>query len=81
MRMPLPAKARKVPANLSVRADLVRRAKALGINLSEVLEASLVGAIRDAERAAWQAENGDAIDEYNAQVEQHGMLSDAWRRF
>jgi antitoxin CcdA len=71
----------KVPTNLSVRADLVRSARALGPNLSEVLETALEQAVRDRARAAWQAENQDAIDGYNARVERHGVFSDAWRKF
>jgi antitoxin CcdA len=76
-----PARPRKVPTNLSVRADLVRQAKALKVNLSDVLERALEATIRDAERAAWLAENREAIADYNAQVEAHGVFSDDWRRF
>jgi antitoxin CcdA len=72
---------RKLPTNLSVRADLVRRAKALGINLSELLETALARAIVEAERAAWITENADAIAEYNALVKKRGVFSDQWRRF
>jgi antitoxin CcdA len=72
---------RKVPTNLSLRADLARRAKALGINLSELLEAALTHAIAEAERAAWLAENREAIDAYNARVGERGVFGDGWRRF
>ena len=67
--------------NLSVRPDLVRRAKALGINVSNLLEEALTRAIADAEQKAWLAENADAIADYNAQIEQRGVFSDDWRRF
>jgi antitoxin CcdA len=76
-----PSRARKVASNLSVRADLVRRARALKLNLSNVLETALEQAIRDAERDAWLASNVDAISDYNAQVEKRGVFSDDWRRF
>lgn len=72
---------RTVATNLSLRADLVRRAKALGINLSEVLDAALSRAIAEADRAAWLAENQEAIESYNARVREHGVFSDDWRRF
>jgi antitoxin CcdA len=75
------ASSRKTATNLSIRADLARRAKALGINLSELLEAALSQAIAEAERAAWLAENQEAIDAYNAQVSERGVFSDGWRRF
>jgi antitoxin CcdA len=68
-------------ANLSVREDLVRRARALGLNLSEVLENALEAAVRDAERAAWESDNRDAIDAYNERVSKHGVFGDGWRTF
>jgi len=72
---------RKVPANLSVRAELVERARALDVNLSEVLEAALEVAIREREQARWLAENEEAIDDYNAHIAKNGSFGDANRRF
>jgi antitoxin CcdA len=71
----------KVATNLSVRADLIRAARARELNLSEVLERALEAAIREADRRAWLAENEAAIDEYNAQVEKRGVFSDGIRKF
>jgi post-segregation antitoxin (ccd killing protein) len=72
---------RKTPTNLSVRADLIRRARSLELNLSEVLEHALEAAIRDRERTAWLAANRTAIADYNAHVQAHGVFGDDWRRF
>jgi antitoxin CcdA len=72
---------RKAPTNLTVRADLVARAKQLGLNISQVVESALEQAVRAAERAAWLAENGEAIEEYNAHVDRHGVFGDGFRRF
>jgi len=72
---------RKAATNLSVRVDLVRRAKALKLNLSKLLETALVAAIREHERKTWVAENTESIDAYNMQVARHGLFSDEWRRF
>ena len=72
---------RKTPTNLSVRADLVRRARELKLNLSEILEAALERTIRNAEREAWLADNREAIAGYNALIEKNGVFSDDWRRF
>jgi antitoxin CcdA len=72
---------KKTATNLSLRADLVTRAKALGLNLSEVCEAALVSAIRKQEQAAWLEENRTSIDAYNAAVEKRGLFSDDWRAF
>lgn len=72
---------RKAPTNVSVREDYVRRAKALGLNLSNLLEEALVVAIRDAERDAWLRENERAVAEYNALVARRGVFSQGRRRF
>jgi antitoxin CcdA len=78
---PAPARARKAPTNLSLPADLVRRARALGLNLSQVVERALAAAIREAEQGRWLAENDQAIDQYNAFVERHGVFGDGDRGF
>jgi antitoxin CcdA len=72
---------KKTATNLSVREDYVRRAKALRLNLSELLENALEVAIREAERDAWLNENEKAMAEYNAQVAQRGVFSRSRRRF
>jgi antitoxin CcdA len=80
MRSP-PAGTRKVPTNLSIRADLVRRARALKLSLSQVLEIALEAAVRDRERETWLSSNREAITAYNAEVARRGVFSDDWRRF
>ena len=75
------ARPRKTPTNLSIRSDLVDRAKTLRINLSQLLEDALEDALRERESADWLEENARAIDAYNAKVQDRGTFSDAWRRF
>lgn len=72
---------RKVRMNLSLRSDLVRRAKALGLNISEAVDAALEEVIRAAEREAWLRENEGVIADYNETVERRGVFSDDWRTF
>ena len=72
---------RKTPTNVSIRSDLVRRAKELELNLSALLESAIEQAIQAAEREAWLRSNEDAISEYNARVAKHGVFSDDWRKF
>jgi antitoxin CcdA len=72
---------RKAPTNLSLRIDLVERAKALDLNLSEVVETALEQAIVAAEQARWLAENKDAIDYYNKFIEKHGLFGEEFRDF
>jgi antitoxin CcdA len=74
-------RAPKTRANLSIERNLVRRAKALHINLSETLEAALAHSVRAAERKTWLDQNREAIDGYNANVAKRGVFSDRWRRF
>lgn len=79
--MPMAKRTRKSPTNLSLRPDLVRRARELGLNLSELVDAALQQAIKDAEGRAWLEDNRKAITEYNALVAKRGVFSDGRRRF
>ncbi len=72
---------RKVATNVSIRADVVREARALGLNLSEIFELAAVEAVRRKRREAWLKENGDAIQSYNTLVGREGVFSDVWRKF
>lgn len=73
--------ARKVATNVSIRADVIREAKALGLNLSEVFEAAAVEAVRRKRRDTWLEENREAIESYNGLVARDGVFSDTWRKF
>lgn len=79
--MRMTARAHRKATNLSLRAELVRRAKELGLNLSEIVERSLEEAVRRAEERVWLAENEKAIADYNAGVEKRPLFGDDWRRF
>ncbi len=71
----------KRAVNVSINADLAARAKALGVNLSEALEARLAELVAAAERQKWLAENAAAIEAYNERVAEGGILSDFERPF
>ena len=73
--------ARKVATNVSIRADVIHEAKALGLNLSQVFESAAVEAVRRKRRETWLEENRDAIDSYNEMVARDGVFSDTWRKF
>lgn len=72
---------RRKPTNLSLQENLVAEAKALGLNVSQIAEAALAAAVREAKAAAWLAENREAIEAYNRHVEQHGTVMARFRRF
>ena len=74
-------KSPKKACNVSVNEDLLRQAKALGINISQTLEAGLEARVREAKARAWAEENKDAIDAYNRYVSEHGVWSDGLRAF
>ena len=71
----------KKSANLSVNADLLNQARALDINLSQMLEKHLAETIRQARRAEWLRENRDALEAYNRRIEGSGVFSDGLRQF
>lgn len=73
--------AQKKSTNVSVNSDLLRQAKELHVNLSQTLELRLVEIVRDRKRQEWQAENKEAIDEYNRRIEARGVFSDGLRQF
>jgi len=76
-----PTRARETPPNLSLRVDLVQCARALDLNLSEVVERALERAIVEAEQARWLAENEAAIEHYNSVIEKYGLYGDEFRQF
>jgi antitoxin CcdA len=73
--------AKKLPANLSIRSDLLREAKERKINLSQTLEERLEEILREQNRQAWREENREAIKAANDFVARHGLWSDGLRRF
>ncbi len=67
--------------NVTVNTDLLRRARDLGVNLSQTLEQALVDVVRERARARWLEENRSAIDAYNSGVAQRGSFGDGLRGF
>ncbi len=73
--------ARKQSANLSIRSDLLCRAKQRNINLSKTLEERLEQLLKAQDREEWLKENQEAINAANSYVESHGLWSDGLRQF
>lgn len=71
----------KKSTNVSIRGDLLRQAKELGINLSKTLEQRLIELVVSAKREQWLQENRGALEAYNRIVERRGVFSDGLRRF
>ena len=71
--------AHKKAVNLSVDADLVVEAKALGINMSALLEKALRAAHSEFRSRKWRDDNAEAIAQWNALTDQDGIWADKYR--
>ncbi len=71
----------KKPTNLSINSDLLKKIKALNINLSATLEQALREKLAEKEANKWQKENKRAIEAYNDFVEENGLFADEHRQF
>jgi antitoxin CcdA len=66
----------KRATNLSVRADLVERARGADVNLSALLERALIEELRARRGRAWRQQNARAIEAYNTHTDKHGVFTD-----
>ena len=71
----------KRPTNVSLNAELVDQARALGINVSEACQAGLAAEVKAAREAAWKEENREAIESWNAYTREHGLPLAKYRQF
>ncbi|MGB5102227.1 MAG: type II toxin-antitoxin system CcdA family antitoxin [Steroidobacteraceae bacterium] len=62
------------PVNLSIDAQLLREARAHGINVSAFLEQALAAELKQLRRLRWLAENGAATNAYNEDVRRHSAF-------
>jgi antitoxin CcdA len=80
MRTPLyDPNARKKTVSLTINADLWDKARAAGLNLSEIAEAAIGGEFISRTEAKVQAEIELDLAAYNAFVAEHGSFADALR--
>ncbi len=70
------ARMAKARINLSVDESVLRDARELNVNLSQLFEQTLVERNRDMRARRWQEENRDAIRAYNERIERDGL----WNR-
>lgn len=61
--------------NITVSADVIERARAAGLNLSQIAEESLLQKLREEEQRRWREDNRAAIEHFNARVERDGPLN------
>lgn len=73
--------ARRKPVNLTINQDLLASARKYKLNLSKVLEDSLLSELRARRQDEWLDENKAAISAYNKRITRYGVFSDGVRRF
>jgi antitoxin CcdA len=80
-----PAKAKRTsakrPTNLSLSAEVLDAAKALGINVSQACDRHLSELVRAEQMRRWQAEHADFMSAYNSTVLDVDLPLEAWRTF
>lgn len=77
---PVAAGKRKA-VNLSLDTGVVATARELGLNLSQICEAALKDATKQARWKRWQEEHREAIEKHNAWVEKNGLPLERYRLF
>ncbi len=63
----------KKATNVSVNSDLLRQARALGVNVSALVEKELAARVKEIKIARWEEENKEAIESYNAMIRKEGI--------
>ncbi|MCX7241326.1 MAG: type II toxin-antitoxin system CcdA family antitoxin [Burkholderiales bacterium] len=71
----------KKATNLSLNSKVLEAARAMGINISQTVDALLAGEIQRRYWEQWNEENKDAIDAYNKRIESEGLPLDRYRSF
>ncbi len=69
------------PTNVTLPEMLISEARALKINVSQACEAGLAAEVKAARERKWLEENRDAMDAYNAYIEEHGLALEEFRMF
>lgn len=71
----------KKATNLTLSADVLSEAKALGINISQACDQFLRDLVRRERERRWKEQHGKFIDAYNRTVEEDGLPLEQWRGF
>ena len=79
--MPSTSSNAKRATNVTLSADVLSEAKALGLNVSQVCDAALRERVRVERERRWREDNAAFIAAYNETVAAEGLPLDAWRTF
>jgi antitoxin CcdA len=73
---PGPKPGPKRAVNVSVDAEILKVAKEMGVNISQVLDDALRKLTEDERVRRWQIENKKATESYNAYIERNGVAGE-----
>lgn len=76
-----PATTAKKATNITLSADVLSEAKALGINISQACDQFLRNLVAHESARQWREEHTEFIAAYNAEVERDGLPLEHWRTF
>ena len=81
MRMDRIDRGTRRATNVSLSETLLADAKELGINVSRACETGLAAEVKKLREERWIEENMEAIQSWNAWVEEHGLPLAKYRQF
>lgn len=65
---------RRKRVNLTVREDVMKEARELGLNTSRAAEAGIEAAVREEKNRRWKEDNREAIKAHNERIAREGPL-------
>ena len=71
----------KKRTTVTVDGEILKAAKAAGLNLSATLEQALEQALLERRRRDWRADNDGTIEDYNMQIRGRGAFGSDTRRY
>ena len=71
----------KKATNLSLNSKVLEKARELGMNVSQTVDALLAAEVHRCYWQKWNEENKDAVAEYNARIASEGLPLTKYRTF
>lgn len=72
---------KKKATNLSIRIDLLEVAREDNLNLSSILERTLIDYCKKKRERQWLEENKEGIEAFNERIDRNGVFGAKYRRF
>ncbi len=77
----LPAAPARKATNITLSADVLAEAKALGINISKSCDDFLRNLVAQERASRWRSDYAEFIERYNQVLAEEGLPLDRWRTF